>query len=54
LRHHIESIGKRALEQSGKFRVNKNAEESFGSIVMAGLVPGMTLSLMRAALTPGW
>jgi hypothetical protein len=28
--HHIENIGKRALEQSGKHRVNKNDEESFG------------------------
>jgi hypothetical protein len=57
LRHHIENIGKRALEQSGKYRVNKNDEENFGSIVMAGLVrtgPGMTPSLVRADLTPGW
>jgi hypothetical protein len=29
LRHRIEGVGKRALEQSGKYRVNKNDEESF-------------------------
>jgi hypothetical protein len=26
---HIEKVGKRVLEQSGKYRVNKNDEESF-------------------------
>jgi hypothetical protein len=27
LRNHIENVGKQALEQSGKHRVNKNDEE---------------------------
>jgi hypothetical protein len=26
---HVEKVGKPALEQSGKYRVNKNDEESF-------------------------
>jgi hypothetical protein len=37
LRHHIENIGKRALEQSGKYRVNKNDEESLrGTYILRG------------------
>jgi hypothetical protein len=31
LPNHIENLGKRALEQSGKHRVNENDEEIFGS-----------------------
>jgi len=27
----IETVGKQALEQSGKYRVNKNDEESFAA-----------------------
>jgi hypothetical protein len=33
--HHIESAGKRRLQQSGKHRVNKNDEETFASSMMA-------------------
>ena len=51
LRSHIKTLGKRALEQSGKYPVNKDDEDSFGArgfasvttgfIVMAGLVPAI-------------
>jgi len=33
--HHIESAGKRRLQRSGKYRVNKNDEEIFASSMMA-------------------
>jgi hypothetical protein len=32
LRNHIENLGKRALEQSGKHCVNENDEEIFGGV----------------------
>jgi hypothetical protein len=32
--NHIESAGKRRLQQSGKYRVNKNDEEIFASSAM--------------------
>ena len=52
LRSHIKTLGKRALEQSGKYPVNENDEEDFsparcfaritaGSMVVAGLVPAI-------------
>jgi hypothetical protein len=40
LRHHIENIGKRALEQSGKYRVNKNDEENFAVPNLPGTESG--------------
>jgi len=46
LRHHIEGVGKRAFEQSGKYRVNKIDEESFSIDVIPGGArrePGMTI-----------
>jgi hypothetical protein len=46
LRLHIENIGKRALERSGKYRVNKNDEESFRGC--PGQAPGMTLLILSS------
>jgi len=45
---HVEKVGKPALEQSGKYRVNKNDEESFQSC------PNEFVALARAFNDESW
>jgi len=62
----MRSVGKQPLQQSGKYRVNKNDEENFqigsmseglrdpnGSIVMAGLVPAIRVFVLLQRLRRG-